>query len=328
MKEFILLGNDDIEGKKQLEIFKICGTKAEISDYAILLGGSVYVPNYNSNNDIIKDRVGLWWTRDGNYKYNFQYLPENVIVTGENCMMYPFYDESYYVNRNGQLNVSSPQNKTIGIRPVYSDDFSQLIKTQKSNFVEIGDNVFEYELWEWPQTIVDKELSNTLEYLYTCGQLNNTGIFYTYNNSDNKENIFRFKPSINLEYEFNNSTFVRVIALNKYKNQVLSNGEIVQQGKAYWVKVDPIIWLIDSKEMIALSKKIIMAGIPFLNNGSYKGTIGDFHSSDIKRYMDLFMAPEMILSHYCRKNIEGRNKIKTKNSKFKYRNFNWGEKNV
>lgn len=322
MKEFILLGNDDIEGERQLEIFKVCGTKAEISDYAILLGGGVYVPKNNSNTDIIKNRVGFWWTRDGNYKYNFQYLSENEIVTSENCMMYPYYNETYYVDWNGQLNVSSPKNKTIGIRPVYSDDFEKLIKSQRSNFVKIGENVFEYELWEWPQTIVNKADSNILEHLYTCHQLNDTGIFYTYNNSDNKENIFRIKPSVNLEYEFNNSKFVRVIALNKYKNQVLSNGEIVQPGKAYWVKVDPIIWLIDSKEMIALSKKIIMAGIPFLNNAGYKGTIGDFHSSDIKMYMDLFMTPEMIISPYCRNNIERRSKIRTKTSKSKYGNYN------
>ena len=60
-----------------------------------------------------------------------------------------------------------------------------------------------------------------------------------------------------------------------------------------WIKVEPITWLIDEKTGLLISKKILLSGIRFAERSS---DISDFSKSDMKYYLDNFMAYE-ILSH-------------------------------
>jgi len=45
----------------------------------------------------------------------------------------------------------------------------------------------------------------------------------------------------------------------------LSNGVTVREGKPIWVKVEPIIWLVDEKANIAVAKKVLFSGVRFLD---------------------------------------------------------------
>ena len=60
--------------------------------------------------------------------------------------------------------------------------------------------------------------------------------------------------------------------------------------KNYWVAIEPITWLVDEKANIALSKKILFAGVQFSNNRIYDG---NFEESDIMRFMDNFFIKEI-----------------------------------
>ena len=74
----------------------------------------------------------------------------------------------------------------------------------------------------------------------------------------------------------------------------MSDGRVVQLGVPYWVKVEPIIWLVDEKSNIALSKKIIFSGIQF---SDIKNCNVDFQNSFIKFFMDNFVSKEIIPSN-------------------------------
>ena len=49
------------------------------------------------------------------------------------------------------------------------------------------------------------------------------------------------------------------------KNAILSDGREVKEGTAYWVKVEPIEWLVDTNNDFIISKQILFAGISFDN---------------------------------------------------------------
>ncbi len=94
--KFTLLENDQIFGDNKLEIFKIMGTKAAVTDYAILTGA--YVSNsYTLDDDnSLKSRTGWYWTKT------------------------PYESGDYAaraVNYDGNRSFNSVNNCTSGVRP-------------------------------------------------------------------------------------------------------------------------------------------------------------------------------------------------------------------
>jgi len=57
-----IFGSQGVFGKKALSIFEKYGTKAAITDFAILLGGYVSDFTVNDSNQL-KDRTGWYWTK-------------------------------------------------------------------------------------------------------------------------------------------------------------------------------------------------------------------------------------------------------------------------
>ena len=64
----------------------------------------------------------------------------------------------------------------------------------------------------------------------------------------------------------------------------------------HWVKVEPIIWLVDDKADIALSKKLIFAGVQYKSGFELRPGYGkySFAESDIKRFMDKYFSKEIV----------------------------------
>ena len=59
----VLTAEECFKEKSKLEILKNYGTKAAISDYAILLGGFVSNAYYTSKGESLENRAGYYWTR-------------------------------------------------------------------------------------------------------------------------------------------------------------------------------------------------------------------------------------------------------------------------
>lgn len=271
MKNMTFLESDQIFGsnsKDQLDIFKKYGVLAAISDFSICLGGCVSGADFSKDGKSLENRTGIWWTRTDD---------------GDNDARVVSWDGSdgyYYVTH-----------RRVGYRPAFS--FSS-IEEIAPNGVR-GRNkfdVYEIEYGEYPQSAVSKSLQNDLESLFNRGSLKRTGKTYTTDSRRYTQYEAGFSKQEHIEYEYNGRRFVRVKVNSFFDGEdfSLSNGLKYKDGDYVFIEVEPIKWLVDEKERIALSKNILFAGVQFNKIRNYKG---NFSKTDVKSFMDSYFSKEI-----------------------------------
>lgn len=252
---------------KQNSIFKSYGARAAITDFAIVTSGFVSSVYHVNNENTLENRCGdYWFIIDNNNRRT---------TDGDNLIC------NYYDSGN-----------RASIRPIipYSE-----IKDICQNKTIIKEDVIQVEYGEYPQQAVFKSLQVTLEELYKKGNLKKTNKTYTINNSKNNEDFLR---TINIdEYEYHQKKYVRVIPnlylIYEYDGVLLSNGNTYTYKNPVWIEVKPIKWLIDEKQNIAISEKILFAGKQFHKVRNYEG---NFEESDIKKFLDYYFSKDIIPS--------------------------------
>ena len=265
MNNFTFLTDEQIFGNNQLDIISRYGTKCAITDFSILLGGYVSSDYYTSEGNTRKDRTGWWWTKSSD---------------GDN--------DARVVRKGGGRNWYNVTNRNGGARPAlpYSS-----IQSISSNGVRGTSGIKEIIYGEYPQTIVDENYSRELERVYNNGSLKTTGKNYTTDSVSYQDTDTSFRARAHTEYEYNGSKYIRFVGDSNCDGEVLSDGRTIRSGNTYWVRVEPIIWLVDERANIALSKKIIFSGVQFKNRRDYKG---DFDRTDIKQFMDNYFSKEIV----------------------------------
>lgn len=256
MTKCTLLTDEQTFGNNKLDILNKYGTICAPTDFAILLGAYVSSSFHTSDGDDNKYRAGWWWLQT------------------------PYQGDARAVSYSGYSNWHNVNERDGGGRPAlpYSE-----ISSIASNRVRGVNGVIEVEYGEYPQTVVDKTYSNNLDIAYKSGSLGLTGKSYTTDSVKlgNYNQIFKARKHI--EYEYNGNRYIRFIADSNCENETLSDGRMVQVGDVYWVKVEPIIWLVDEISNIALSKFILFSGVQFKNTSDYNGSLD---TTEIKRFMD------------------------------------------
>lgn len=259
MSNFTFLTKGQIIGENQLNFFGKYGARCVATDFAILLGCSSIL--YERNNK--KYKVGTWWT-----KTNFDNF------------------RAFLINERGNVEEQYVNIMSIGGRPAltYSSiKFSSKIVRNKYN-------IKEFEYGEYPQTVVQEDYSRELEWAYNNRSLRITGKDYTTNSQAFIGSNKVFSPKTNTEYEYNGSKYIRFVGNQNCNGLVLSDDRKIQEGTAYWVRVEPIIWLVDEAKNVALAKKILFSGIQLKNQCYYKG---DFDKTNIKMFMDNYFSKEI-----------------------------------
>ena len=266
MNNFTFLTDEQIFGNNKLDIISRYGTKCAITDFSILLGGGT--SKRYTREALARGITGWWWTK------SFDGVNE-VFVVSEDGIRFSF----------------EVSNRDIGVRPAlpYSS-----IQQVSSNAVRGASGIKEILYGEYPQTIVDEDYSYELERAYNNGSLKTTGKNYTTDLvswRDLYARSFNFKARTHTEYEYNGGKYIRFVGDSRCGGDVLSDGRTIKSGNAYWVRVEPITWLVDERANIALSKKIIFSGVQFNNRRDYKG---DFDRTDIKQFMDNYFSKEIV----------------------------------
>lgn len=259
MSNFTFLTKGQIIGQNQLNFFEKYGTRCVATDFAILLGCSSSL--YERNNK--KYKVGTWWT-----KSNFNDF------------------SAFAINECGKVQDQYVDIINIGGRPALSYSsikFSSKIVRNKYNIKEV-------EYGEYPQTVVNEDYSRELEWAYNNRSLRITGKDYTTNSQYFIGSNKVFSPKTNTEYEYNGSKYIRFVGNQNCNGLVLPDDRKLQEGTAYWVRVEPIIWLVDEAKNVALAKKILFSGIQLKNQCYYKG---DFDKTNIKMFMDNYFSKEI-----------------------------------
>jgi len=267
MNNFTFLTEEQIFGENQLDILKKYGTKAAITDFSILLGGSVLQDSYTREGNSGKDRTGWWWTKS----------PDGA-------------KDARAVSFSGLNDYRNLYIRHGGARPAlpYSS-----ISRVSSNKVRGRNGILEVEYGEYPQTIVSENFARTLERAYLNRTINQTGKSYTTDSVNYHNTSILFQARTHIEYEYNGKKYIRFIGDLNCSGEVLSDGRTIQRSGVYWVEVEPIKWMIDERSNIALSKKLIFSGVQFNRERNYKG---NFNKTDIKKFMDKHFSKDIIPS--------------------------------
>lgn len=176
--------------------------------------------------------------------------------------------------------------RKVSARPALPPSEASKISPSEARAIA-GIRVAEYG--EYPQTVADERTSAKLERLHDSRSLRPTGKNYTFDSVDLGDYGTSFKATSYQEYEMDGKRYIRVPGRPADGDSELSTGEQVEEGKPYWVEVQPIEWLMDrSGTMVA--KKCLFAGIQFDTKDSYDG---DFSKTSIKHYLDTYFAKEM-----------------------------------
>ena len=264
MNNFTFLTEDQIFGNNQLDIIRKYGKNCAITDFSILLGGKVSSVFYTSEGNTVKDRTGWWWSKTKDFI------------------------DACAVLENGHGRWERIIRRDGGARPALSYSSIQSIS---SNKVRCVNGIKEIEYGEYPQTIVDEYYSRELERAYNNGRLRTTGKKYTTDSFGYLDYDETFSARPHTEYEYNGSKYIRFVGDSICDREVLSDGRTIQSGNTYWVRVEPITWLVDERADIALCKKIIFSGVQFKNHIDHNNY---FDSTDIKQFMDKYFSKEIV----------------------------------
>ncbi|MBO5996971.1 MAG: hypothetical protein J6P93_00360, partial [Alphaproteobacteria bacterium] len=255
MPEFTFLTAEQIWSDDALDIMKRYGARVAPTDLAVILGGYM---TKRSERTYEGDLTCASWSASS---------------PGDVCA--PF------VLARGVDSWSNPDKRHISARPALSPSEASKINLSKERSID-GIRIAEYG--EYPQTIADEHTSKELERLYDSKSLRPTGKSYTFDSVDLKDYNTSFKATSFSEYEMDGKKYIRVPGRPADYGSKLSDGELVEAGKPYWVEVQPIDWLMDPSGWV-VSKKCLFAGVQFDTKEEYDG---DFSKTSIKRYLDTY----------------------------------------
>lgn len=257
--------------ERKYDFLKIRDSQAAATDFSLLLGemvsDDIYKDTPISSDDIIwkrylhdtksiENRTGAYWTRKT-----------------PNCVGTPHLDNGDRYN---------------GIRPVTQYSY---IKNTCKNERQTEDGITIVEWGEYPQQAVSKEMQETLEKLFNEKRLNETGKTYTTDSVPFYVYDQDFTEIKHIEYEYNNKKYIRV-KLNIFCGaigMILSNGERYNQDDIAWIEVQPIVWAIDKEKNIAITDKIIVAGIKYDD----KQSTSKFEETHIYNFMNNYLLKDI-----------------------------------
>ena len=266
LSEGQIWGNDK---ETQLEVMRMYGTKAAITDVCVLTGSYLCEDtDYNIDEDSsLKGRTSWFWTRSDDNNNNV------LAVThyGNSC-------SKSSCRRNGV------------VRPALQSSviFSQI----SPNRVRGYNGTEEVEYGEYPQYAADSRMQSILESEYNRG-MNKTGRSYTFDSVKYDDYDTGFKPVTYEEYEYQGKRYIRIRANSYFGGSKfkLSNDIEYRDGDCVWVEVSPVKWLIDDRTGILVSKLGLVSGIRYLDrNHNYKG---NFSSTEMKEYLDKHMIRDL-----------------------------------
>lgn len=281
--DFTFLTRKQCCGENRLSIFAKNDDDALMTDFAGLLGCRSYggntIRDYEMETGrIVSEGYGCYWAKDKLYEEDALYI-------------------------GADMNSFEAFRRYFGARPATS--YSS-IRDYVSNGCRNEDGIIEVEYGEYPQQAASNELQEQLNEALDAGNLELTGKTYTIDSTKVENVSQKFKPQILEEYVFNNKRYVRVKAnlynlyaekLNRY---MFSNGKIYAKGDYAWVEVQPIKWLVDDEEDLAVSKYVLYAGIPFKFGRHYNG---DFKRTDQKVFLDNIFSKEIVINKSLKETI-------------------------
>ena len=267
MAEFKIPFIEQIESDDALSIFK--NGKSEITDLSILLGG--YCDDkYISN-----------WLIDSGLNQMLSYT-DKVMGKDYPTLFYGLFDRRMSqrptINFDG-LKEQFPEGKTIR---------------------DYGD-YFVFVAGEYPQTAVDMNLNNLLSH---SNEVKKTGKTYVFDCNDCME-VQKFKQYKVNEYKYKDSKYIMLdkdkiqnILYTILKTHTVTLHNTMQfddYDDKIWIKVEPVVWLVDKKSNVAVTQKALFSNIQYEETSEHY-SMKDNIQVNLIRYLNEHFAKEIIPS--------------------------------
>lgn len=255
------------ENTKQLEIFKIRGTKAAVSDWAIATGVSVNDDYYVTDRETLDNRACWYYLKD-------RYGDGSVQA----------------VDRKGDKGYLDLDERVFAVRPTLS--FSK-IKNMCSNIVRADDGVLEADFGLLPAKLHSRQLQNKLKKLLYVRKLTKLSGTYTTDSRKCEDFYNGFRAKENSVYEYQGIKYARVKIKPCYHEELVkfNNGEIYKDGDYVWVELQPIRLWIDEETDTAVFEKGVISGLQF-NKGRYYD--GNFEKTDLGYFLNNIFLKEIL----------------------------------
>ncbi len=260
MNEYTLSSQMDVFGFNQLKNFD--DKKCAITDFAILLGGYVSSTDYVEKNYVRANRTTWYWTESNVFQGN--------VLT---------------VNESGHAGSKPPFKRDGGVRPL-------MIVNNDGDFKFI--NAEEFEYGEYPQTVVDVYEARNLERMFVKGTLSPTNKTYETDSISIDDDETKYSPRTFQEYTYNGDKYIRVMPVSDACGEYLSDNRKVERKEAYWIKVEPIVWLYDENQKRAFTKKALISGLQFNCSSKYDGK---FKNTEMYNYLNNVFVKDIIKSN-------------------------------
>lgn len=262
----VTLFNDTSGPEVRLGVLKKYGVACAVTDLCILQGAYVS-SGHTGEGDTLYDRAGLWWTRSEG--------------TGGGVKV---------ASELGSMRACRPTERSASARPCIA--LADVPEEILNSAVEVN-GIPEIIYGTYPQWAAPALTAGTLEARLKAGELKRSKRSFTVDSRNFSDREKGFLPRKLPEYEYEGEKYVRVKANSDFGGQrfELSGGAGCFNGDNVWLKVSPVVWLVDKKAGLALSKKCLFAGVKFDDPGSYAG---NFESTWMARYLDEYFRPELL----------------------------------
>ena len=244
------------EYEDQLDVIKKYGVRASATDLSVLTGGKLY-------DDTDKNVGGDSSLRGRPGAFMVKIDDTAVYTTG--------------VNIDGDLSIFHSTSDDGIIRPILSFpyNFREIIKKRVKGY----NDTEEVEYGEYPQYVADLSTQTALESMadvFCINAGNKTGRAYTLDSHSWGEK--GIKPVTYEEYEYKGKKYIRIKANPFLPASKCSNGCRYKYGDYVWVEVSPVVWLIDKKTQMLISKRGLVSGV---------------HTKDFQKYLDTYMSKDL-----------------------------------
>ena len=258
--DFTFLTKEQIYGSNKLEIFKKMSARGETTDFSTL--------------------TGLFSL------YSFRGVPYWTKTHGRGATIYAVMSEN-----TSDIECDC---RHIGARMCLPlDSINDTIsRTRNSN------GILEIKYGYYPQTAVSAD--EQFELFKACreGKMKKNGNSYTVNSLKPHDRRNSFQPHIYEEYEYKGRRYIKADAKICHDYISLSNGQQYDIYDRVWVEVEPIEWLVDEKNKMIVSKKVLFSGIPFENLENFPIDKYNFDNTFIKQFIDDYFAKEIMQCRY------------------------------
>ena len=222
-----------------------------------------YSANYTDFAFLLGGKNGEWWT------------------------MTPDFYGPIAIGRNNYSKCAASWDSRIGVRPAIKySTIAQYCKNKTQN----ASGVTEVEFGEYPSTVVDDNDNDSLIASYYANRIPLTGKVYRIANPvvGYGQTYVKTYP----EFDYKGEKIIEITSSTIETDDLLTNGNNVRRGYPYFLKIEPIVWLVDEEADLVISKNIVFAGVKFNAMSGYY-SFEEFDKSFMKRFLNEFFVEDI-----------------------------------